>query len=277
LWDFLNSSLGLWILSSVFLGGLTFLYSAVSTASKMESERIERLSGVESELELRFAPIMAKIAELRDRRSGAASTAKAHQTELQMAQAKIGSPVSNLVTLDFSRDKLTAEEVRPLFFTPGKDEPFHVEYVRHTVSSLFAEGHRLSRDPKEKAAIKAALQCLEEARNYLRDSSMFERGELPTSVGGNLTTVDDTSSEERQTLKAEMMMTAESFHRSRYRTDYEDQIVMAWDYWQKRSVLKQSELRTSGNSTVGGDARISISEKGPANRTAEPDRPANAP
>ncbi len=270
LWTFLNSSLGLWLLSSVFLSGLTFVYSAVSTAKRIESERIERLSRVDSELELRFQPIMVTIETFRVRRSQASSENKRKHSELQMLAKQAGGALTNLVTIESSRDRLTAEETRPLFFVPDKDEPYQIEFRNHTVSSLFAEGYQLSKERREKAAIRAALQCLQAARSYDRDGRMLASGQLPSKAYSTLTTDAGSSDEERKRFEAATLKTVTSIHATQYREFFEDQISKAWDYWRRRSEVKESELPSEQDPVNGRDARMHHDTASLSNRSSKP-------
>src|SRR5213595_135314 len=58
---FLNTGLGLWMLSSVVLGGLTFLYSSWSANHAAAAGRNERFARLDAEVELRFQDVVQRI------------------------------------------------------------------------------------------------------------------------------------------------------------------------------------------------------------------------
>ena len=62
LWKFLNSSFGIWILSSILLSGLTFLYTNYSAFKVEQTQAQARLSDLKDEISYRLdSDLVAKI------------------------------------------------------------------------------------------------------------------------------------------------------------------------------------------------------------------------
>jgi hypothetical protein len=77
-WTFLNSAFGLWLLGSISLGGLTFLYQRLDSSYKATTQRAEIQRKVREELRTRFA--VAGYYEVADRSNSCNAESEQKQT-----------------------------------------------------------------------------------------------------------------------------------------------------------------------------------------------------
>jgi len=224
-WQFLNSGFALWALSSIFIGSITFAYSVVSEKSRTERERAERFARLDSELELRFQPVVKRIGDIRSN--------PFRQSEEEKIAASKDSSTSETVTVG---DSLTPEETKLLFHKPAENEQYQREFAEYTVKSLFAEGYFLSRDPKEKASINAALAALESARMYEQQIALLENGKL-LGVRYSITVEGDDADARKKLIERGMkgaLRTARNLLEEKGQELFEADIIKSWDLWRNR-------------------------------------------
>jgi hypothetical protein len=226
---FFNTSLGLWLLSSVFVGGITFAYTTLTTNWAAERARVERFARLDAELELRFQPILKRIEELQSFRTTGNEKDKPDAT---IDETEIEEPVTTTVN-----GTLKPEETALLFHKPKEDEQYQHEFAKYTVKALFAEGYFLSRNANEKAAIHAALSALEHARQYEYEGALLDSGQL---VGARVSVTVE-QQKEGSDFQKQLVDTWTKFYLDSERRDhangrgrYEQSIVDAWNLWQRR-------------------------------------------
>ena len=152
--EFLNSGFGLWILSSLVLGGLTFAYSKMSAIQAAEEGRRARLDRLETEIELRFEKVIGKIEYLQRKRGAALD--RPDDTGLR-------------IIVEVSSDNaLTPDDAGGLFSKPNEDQQFQIEFKDYTIRSLFAEAFFLARGKRARSTMQSSLDQLDQAREFDR-------------------------------------------------------------------------------------------------------------
>ena len=66
IWKFVNSSFGLWLLSTVFVGIITFVYSKLNESISISSDQKNRIIKLDQEIEGRFYQLISKQERRRD-------------------------------------------------------------------------------------------------------------------------------------------------------------------------------------------------------------------
>jgi hypothetical protein len=150
---FLNSGLGLWILSSLLVGGLTFAYSKILARQQAEESRLQRLDRVQTEIELRFHNIVSKIEHLQAWRE------KQDRLPRQELSPKV-------IVNRLPENSVISDETRVLFSKPTENQQFQTEFKEYTIRSLFAEAFFLSRGKHAREALSFALEQLDQARRF---------------------------------------------------------------------------------------------------------------
>jgi len=209
------------------LGGITFAYSQLAARRAADVANSERLERINSEVELRFHDVLRRIERIRAARKKPGRNAddeKAQQNGV------------DLTTFEF----LIPEETRVLFAKPDENEQYQMEFAKYTVKSLFAEAYFLSRNLTEKLAIYAALRYLERARIFQRNRTLLESGKIPPNFHIWRKSTDFQESE-RAKYEATAIKGALEYL-TKNQDSFEENILKAWDFWQRRKTLKKEDL-----------------------------------
>jgi len=125
-------------------------------------------------------------------------------------------------------------------------EVFQVEFANYNLKSLFAEGYYLSQDSRERKAIKAALNELEQARKIEETTILLEKGVIPPGYSAGSSASEEEIAKTYGTREAHVDSLVKVLSAQQKSNEgmgrFEDQIRNAFDYWHRRRTIRESEL-----------------------------------
>jgi hypothetical protein len=172
-WRFVNSSFGLWVLSSVLLSGVVFIYSEYSAYRTEQRAEVARVSNLRAEISYRLdTNLIGKIFDAAGQADGpptflhvAVLCLPANQFGVAQGQdlfpQNLGG-VQPLSTVPASQSREIEESVLAGRF-------IYPEFRDRSIFSLIWELHRSEVDPKQKDLIQSAMDAISDLR---RDAAL---------------------------------------------------------------------------------------------------------
>lgn len=179
LWNFLNSSFGIWILSSILLSGLTFIYTNYNAFKVEQTQAEARLSDLKDEISYRLdSDLVAKIFDASGQGSSTPQTF--HVAVLCLPADQFGSvassggvQISPVPNFSLQPASLSSSEQVEKSLLAGRF--IHTEFRNRSIFSLVWELQQRESDPDQAELINGALEAI----SSLRRDALSGKGTKP--------------------------------------------------------------------------------------------------
>ncbi len=137
IWDFVNSTFGIWLLSAIFVSGAGAIFTQYQQENAEREKKIDTIEKLDLEIGYRFSQVLLRLYELSDK----------------------GAPMANLKTGKTETDVKKVLEI--LHESPSRSiTTLYPEYDKLGLPSLLAELKRHTTDKGEREKIDHSLAAL---------------------------------------------------------------------------------------------------------------------